>query len=320
MFLAVLAAFSSLAAFAADEVETPPATECWYPVIGCLKAAEKAFLGDDVRWGSTHTDDIVHRPFLKNFYKPSINDSIVDQMETVASRDHAVVNRFLADHGFNIELRPFDPTGFGTAAILKVAVEWIEPGYETRIQYRGEDKYPAAHIEAGIEVRHVMIAESWGVDVVVIRTKTDDVVYLTLREELKNLLGDTSPFRLTKIANRILSGIPGSELNKDTMGLVVPMVDLNETIDHGWMLGMAAKTAKGEVYQLDQALQQTKFALDEFGAKVESAASIAGSKGINMIPPFVIDAPFIAIVARKGASLPILVADVGPEFWKRPKR
>jgi serine protease inhibitor len=101
------------------------------------------------------------------------------------------------------------------------------------------------------------------------------------------------------------------------------MIDLNETVDIGWLKEMLTVDEIGDSWKISQALQQTKFKMNETGAHVKSAVAIGVMRCVSFGRPpelhLVIDKPFLLWIAREGTSLPIFAAYLDEDVWKDPK-
>ena len=89
-----------------------------------------------------------------------------------------------------------------------------------------------------------------------------------------------------------------------------------------WLIGM--RTTMGEGHQeavISQALQQTKFKMNQLGARVKSAVAIGISKtsaSIEILEPIIINKPFFLWIERPGLSFPLMYAYIDEANWKNP--
>jgi hypothetical protein len=75
-----------------------------------------------------------------------------------------------------------------------------------------------------------------------------------------------------------------------------------------------------ENFYIGQALQQTKFRMNEKGAKVESAVAMSLNRGMAVEPePYVIDRPFVLWIERPGMAIPFFAAVLCEDVWREPK-
>jgi hypothetical protein len=279
-----------------------------YPIVGALVATE-AEIGSNRTWESENDQQA---EFLRDVFGPSRDEVAgIPELKGICSRDHEVVNAFLRQNGFSIQLNPMAGIDkIAAASILKLALEWAEKGTTTNVTYDGKN-YPAVKMGAG----GVRFYECHGHQnpVCVIRTKSGDDVGLTML--------DSNPLtekELALTADRIFENL--QHHRGEFAGLVFPMVDLDMRPDISWLLGMKTMCADGLQGIISQALQQTRFAMDEVGARVESAAAVAVSRGMSVPQVHVINRPFIAVVNRDGLRQNIFTGYIAPDSWKRPAR
>ncbi len=108
------------------------------------------------------------------------------------------------------------------------------------------------------------------------------------------------------------------------MRVVFPMIEYNEVVDISWIRGMAARVPDGLPWYISQALQQTKFRMNEIGVKVESAVAMGMRLGYCPGPPpkpdLIIDKPFLLWISRPGMSHPLFIGYFVEKDWKRPEK
>jgi hypothetical protein len=103
---------------------------------------------------------------------------------------------------------------------------------------------------------------------------------------------------------------------------VFPMVDIDQEVDVKWLENIKACSENEEKYAVVQALQQTKFQMNEKGAKVESAAAISMVYTECAPKPkkvFTITDSFYLWIMRPGMKTPIFAAYIDFDAWKAPK-
>ena len=74
----------------------------------------------------------------------------------------------------------------------------------------------------------------------------------------------------------------------------------------------------GDGDSISQALQQTKFKMNQFGARVKSAVAIAVSRAMSREVGLDIDQPFYLWIERDGVTVPVMYAYLDQEDWKDP--
>ena len=101
--------------------------------------------------------------------------------------------------------------------------------------------------------------------------------------------------------------------------LVFPMIDLNQQVDISWLGGLKTTDEAGRVWEISQAKQQTKFKMNELGARVKSAVAVAiRCLSIARNNPIIIDKPFFLWIQRQGLSYPLLYSYLDYECWSNP--
>ncbi len=282
-------------------------TVCSYPIIAALVAAAKE-LKPGSRWraGSHQQMQFMAGPFTKG----ELDVENFPEISTKSSNDAATLNKFLVDNGFSIRLDPFEPDEFGVVSILKLLLEWLEKGRETVIRYQ-DTMYPAAQLTK--DCVSFFSSPNHSFPVVVIKTKTGDEVLLSMADP--SYEGSDLDAHIDRVFGDL-------KRRHDFAGLIFPMVDLDERVDISWLIGMSALFGGGIVGRITQALQQTKFAMDEKGAKVESAVALGVMRCSlqEIVPDHTINQPFFAMVRRQGLQLPIFSGYIAPDCWKKPVR
>lgn len=288
-------------------------TQTLLPIAGALAKAD-AYLGGNRPWRPTSPPQ---QRFLDRFHG-MLRDAVarVPEVESVVGRSAEEINAFLARKGFSIRLDPFtDPRDFGVASVLDVLVEWLERS-EVRSIRTGGREYPAVRIPAGgsraVVVRHFGL-QKFPNPIACLTTKSADIVCLTALD------ASHVPDLITE------GGFPS--MITDTVkflpeygGVVFPMVSLNQEVDIGWLLGLSTTGTDGLPAIVTQAKQQTKFRMNEVGARAESAVALGVTRGMapRPKPDLVIDQPFLCWIERPGIPFPLFLGHITPDDWKNP--
>lgn len=279
-------------------------TVCTYPIVGAVRKVDD-ILGPDRNWSATHP---MQHMFLRDLYTGEALAELacIPELESIASKSHTDINRWLAERKFTIKLDRFPKDGFGTACMLDVAVQWLVTG-EVR-------KLPGLRVPGVFLKEGVTIWTPWKSPlgtVARILTKTGDLVSMALFANGKGLEG----FDLLEL----VSGLKCAA-NPDFAGVHFPMVDLDEQPDISWLQGMNTIDQNSEPWLIAQAKQQTKFKMNQFGARVKSAAAIGlmRSSAQRPKPPLVIDGPLLLWIERPGLTKPFLVAHITKSEMKDP--
>lgn len=286
------------------------------PIIATLIKAEDV-LGKDRVWQSVNP---AQTRFLSDHF--SRRDEIAKalsslspfeplQISSIASYQAEEINRFLQDKGFNIHLNPFTTRGeFGTASVMDVLVKWLNPGTSSRLIAADNQNYPAARLKKGVDIERSSAAKN---PIAYINTQHPDYrVGLTIPNE-----PITDAFELTDFVKSIRE----SQLFPDSnyAGLLYPKVSLDQRVDINWLKGMYTAGDDGLPAIITQALQQTRFRMNEIGARAESAVALGMRRSMAPIEkPLVIDRPFVCWIEKTGVSLPLFAGYINYPDWKDP--
>ncbi len=291
-------------------------TVCVYPQVGAFVEAENAFLGPNREW-QWKPGDKKQEDFARRLESCRGEVSRIPELSGIASRSHEVINQFLASKKFDIRLDPFPPANseakpWGAASVLDVMVEWITEGTQRPIW--SDDR--SARFE-GVELKdgvRIFVTPGREEPIVRVTTKSGDVVYMSMcdsgepnMDTLLDTVGEWSRNLVPHYGYR---------------GVVFPMIDLDERPDISWLVGLRTYDNEGFLNEVTQALQQTKFKMNEKGARVKSAVAIGGMRTTSMPmpepPPYVINKRFMLWVVREGLTMPLFVADLTEENFKNP--
>jgi len=287
--------------------------------VGAFRAITAAFLAANKElpgsgWVSSRASQ---DSFFKEIFSATCGEHArIPEIETKVARTAQPINEFLERHGMDGQLPPFGPDAFGFAAIMKILVEWIAAGDKKDV--RGAD----GNTYAGVKIK-VTYARDDGRSnlvflrsprhehpIVSLRTKSDDVVYLTKFDK------DMHAFDLVMFAKELLhTGRPtdGHEFE----GVRFPMVDLDVRPDVIWLTGLSTVLDNGQRVTLTDAVQQCKLQMNHKGAVIKDAFAGAISFALAR-PDLVIDDSFLFVLERPGLSQPVFTAVLRPDCWKDP--
>jgi len=293
------------------------------PVLGCLKAAED-FLNGDRGWAKAGrsidwtTVNDTQKNFMDLFWKHlPVVDQLGDNLKRKADSDYEVINKWLKDHKFDIQLEvPGDnntPNVFAVASILDVLVEWLEEGEKRQVMsavsgmaYKGvylkRTQGATGFLDEDIHPHHI----------VRIATKSGDLLFMTALDEM--------PDGVFAISEKIKSLSDVFKMPDHIAGVSFPMVDYDRMVDIGWICGMHTGKRPEDFY-IQQALQQTKFRMNEKGARAQSAVAM-GFRCLSMSAPETvvrIDRPFLLWIERPGVDTPLFSGVFAEDVWKEPK-
>ena len=272
-------------------------------LLGCLVKSEDV-LGANRIWTPQNDQQGI---FLANQFTPGRNQLSVfgdDEFDLAVDKNHEVLNEFLERHGFPGKFEEFDEDTFGTASVMKVIVEWLTEGSEDTIEHNGTE-FPAFRIDDGVSFR----ATADGKPVVVIKTKSDDVVYLIAHPEVAD-------FDLNQKVLEIESSL--TDGNFFMSGVIAPCVDLDLEADVEYLKNMRTVSDSGQSVTISQVFQMNRFKMNRFGAKAESAAGMAFTLECVQPSPYELNEPFLAWIRRPGFDLPVFSAFVDTDSWSDP--
>jgi len=256
----------------------------------------------------------LQRGFLDEFYSKGIpaGGFMPGELETLGSFNVGVINSFLWEKGFDIQLEALgDPCSLYSASVMNVLVHWLNPGTQTTVEYEGT-RYPAAKIKRG----WTAFSTPQGQDVVQLDTETGDTVWITIPES------PLEGFSMVQEAIRVMASKRPSKGGRwgSYAEVIFPMVDLSREEDISYFCGMAFmgidRTDHAAPFLIAQALNQNKLKMNHLGAHAESAAAMGAMRGLSSV--LVIDKPFLVWFTRKGLTLPYFAAYITPEDWQNP--
>jgi len=284
-------------------------TVCVMPILGCLWAALKFLRQENIHGRLIAVNDD-QKNFIERF-GVAINDAdAIPELQCRADRKVEVINAWLKSQGYDIQLqKPADPQAFAVASILNLLVEWLQEGKRRVLQSKntGDQLYAGVFLKEGVSV---LSHPDHAHPIIVIKTKSGDVVKMT---KVQALIGHE--FAIHDLTQKLFFAMQDKS-SYDYEGVVFPMIDLDVQPDISWLCGMKA----GGGYFISEALQQTRFRMNQFGAKVESAAAMCLSRGISISPaPYVMDEPFLLWIEGPGMKVPYFSAILAEDVWKEPK-
>lgn len=292
---------------------------------------DDAFLGD-CEWNGI-TDE--QQEFLSWYAAHRHEIGKLTDLEALASTDYAELNQFLASHGFSPMFEPF--AGVGVASILDMLMEWIVEGHKITmrrplpsIQPPATDKdiygrpiysesvaswedYPAFRL--GSDAADLYNAPGFQHPVARLHTKTDHSLWLMKAGE------PVSGVALNRLAQQVLAGelTPSREW---TVGVTVPMLEMDIRADISWMIGMNTVSTTGEKYLIEQAFQQFKLRANDQGARVKVATGFGFAvSACGPLPkPYVFDEPFVGFFTQPGHdTLPMAAFWADTDVWQEPR-
>ena len=297
-----------------------------FPIIAALLKAEELLgvaneeLGYD--WKSNNDKQ---EQFLEDFYHAlgRKEAKAMKEIVSMASKDVNVLNNLLKEQGFDIQLEPFGRhDSFGIVSILKIMLEWFERGKPTTIK-TPEQNYLGVKMELGddVEGEKAMLLEIPELPdpLIMIPAKNDHGVFMIRTDEIP-----IDGFDLIEKIQDMMGQVeddPERYLSTKYGNVIFPKVDYNEKIDISWLEEMEINDDKEITWFIAQALQQTKFKMDEIGATIESAVamemqirSCIGQQEY-VKPDYIIDKPFFVGAGNMNLSAPAFYGYITEEDW-----
>lgn len=269
-----------------------------------LLEAEK-ILGPDRVWDGVND---VQKEYLAKYFLRNEAASIED-LRAWVSKSADELNAILAKNGFDIQLDAFGSDEFGVVAILDMLAFWLKKGKPVSVR----QIFPGVLLKTGVDVYHS--SSTHPNPIVSIETKSREgsggrvVFYMSVLDE--------APDGFDLI--RKVEEIERFERGADFSGVIFPMIDLDLKASMEWLLGMQTRDSDGAPWYISQALQQTKFRMDENGARIQDAVAVAVKRMCMGPGPYVIDKPFLLWVRVDGLSLPLFVSYLDMDCWKKPR-
>lgn len=286
------------------ESEEPTAmntsTLCVLPILGCLVAAEQ-YLDDKNITAKFEGVTDQQRDFLDSFQDLMDGASHIDELESIAD-EHKQVNAWLQERGLELPLTSsFD--AFAVASVLNILLSWLYKGSKTSITGADNTAYTGVHIKDGVIVGHAPALHPH--PVVRVSTQSGDTVCMSMIDDAPK--GFEGLFLKAADLERVKA------TSHSYQGVCFPMIDLDIQPDISWMEGMQV----GGDYRIECAIQQTRFRMNEEGAKTESTAAATICRA--MARPHILDRPFLLWIQRDGMKFPVFAALLCEDVWKEPK-
>jgi len=299
-----------------DSLEFKTNTQVVLPIIGCLKAAEEYITPQHIKtppggipsplWHPVNEDQY---QFIKMFLPiGEMLPKLDDILKSKANTDVSIINAWLKDNGFDIQLAPSNDNKLAVASILNVLVQWITEGKVTSI-VNEHGTYPAVSMkyESSNICKH-MDRTIHPFPIISLKTKSEDMVYMTIADSIRK---DTFGLqdKILKL-QEIVRNCPGLHCD----GATFPMIDYDAKVDISWLKGLSYENG----YSIGEAIQQTKFRMNEIGAKAESAVAMSFRCMAGISDWVHINQPFILWIERPGVPIPVFSGVFCEDVWKKP--
>jgi hypothetical protein len=276
------------------------------PIVSALVKSED-ILGKDRTWKAVND---WQEYFLEKFFSKRAELAGFSQKElrNWASFSARELNRILEKEGFDIRLNEFRPEEFGVVSILDVMAEWLKEGLEVAIVSLGK-KYPGVRMERDSKFEAYM-SLSYSHPIAALPAKSGDKVFMAVADD------KAASFSLIEKIDSIRKNLVSGGYYDS---LKFPMIDINQEVPLDWLLGLQTLQDDGRQAEISQAFQQTKFKMNQYGARARSAVALGAFKAvIRQEKTLLIDKPFFLWIEREGMSIPVIYAYIDQEDWKNP--
>ncbi len=296
-------------------------TICLWPIIAALSKA-LLFLQLPVAPEQFTPVNQVQQMFIESYFTNGYDKlKIFDEQElkSWASSNVNELNAILKKEGFTIQLQPFqDEYSFGVVSILDVLVKWLEKGEKSTINVDGKT-YDSVNMDSGFGVYS---SPNYPNPLLCVFTKSGDQVWMTVADE------PLEGFALLEKINNIEQAIEIDHYDR----VQFPMIDYDKKVDIKWLEELKMPMPSGAEYFIRQALQQTKFKMNDEGAHVKSAVAIECAIKCcqRKYKSLVIDKPFYLWIERPAQKydpqikqkltlpFPIIAGYFDTDCWKNP--
>lgn len=282
-----------------------------YTIPAALVTGETGVLGVGTEWSpqpGNHTQEV----FLQLYRRAKDMALTLPEIEAILSWNADDINRFLREHGFSIELEPLDDDTFGVGVVFKWLSDWLIQGEDRNIRGLDGRTYPGVFMREDLRM-YAHQASSY--PAVAIPAANGDIVFLTAMDSAPE-----DEFELIEAALRFRD----TRFYRGQPELHFPMIDALLKGPIEWLLGLRATLPSGQKAFISQALRQSFFKLDPYGAEAGEAVALAVTLEAMVFQDqtVVIDRPFMAVVERpqSGLELPIFAAYLDIDSWSRPER
>jgi hypothetical protein len=191
--------------------------------------------------------------------------------------------------------------------ILKAAVSWLTKGQKVLRAY-DEINYQFACLS---DTKTFQVFDTFYEQPVVrIKTVNEDEVFICKANE------SFSELDLLSHTSKIQQDISLNNIQEKYESVTFPCLKIKDEPDISWLKGLLLKSNKpNSDYLVSSAKQQTKFEMDENGAKVESAAAVVMVRSCRVLKHLVIDDSAHVWISRKNCKVPYFAARVEKDSW-----
>ena len=296
-------------------------TFCVHSASAALLAVEKKF-GKKMPWETVNESQ---KAFMELHGVASLEVPKIPEITAIAGSIDEI-NELVGQNQSGVKLQDVKSKGpleipFALFGKFDVSVGWINEGRPEAIDWkrsRDDFGYPAVSI-SGVGVKF------FGVDgyphiIASLATKTD---YQVLLVRAKKPLEGIELYK--EVAELQASMIPCYSHS----GVKFPMTDLLDEPDISWFVDMNSRgpvegmPQEDTVVTIEGAKQENILRMNEVGARVRSITTMRGMvlgayAADTPPPPLIIEEPYYLAITREDCELPLFVAHVTEENWKKP--
>lgn len=283
----------------------------YIPLMGAFSALQKLLnpSGVPLQWNSSNS---FQEEFLQMLARHGESVGDVAGLQSIAHYDIQKVNEWVEQHGFSIRLKDIPPQPgiipFATASVLDIQVEWPIPAEVQVIELAGRS-YPA-FLNKGLTY-HEMVGHPY--PILSLFTKDPRIkVCIAIVDDAPQ-----SELHAYAMATHMLKH-KQETLNTRYAGAIIPMVSLSQENDISWLKGLCGYCDNGDIAELKEALQQSRFRMNEHGARAESAAAVSGIRYRCIEEFYVVNQSFLIWWEQEGIPIPTFTGYIMLEHWANP--
>lgn len=234
-----------------------------------------------------------------------------EELKTLLTSNVQEVNDFLLAEGMakDFVIEQIQPGSVFMAAIMSIAVQWVDPGEPREIRGRDGNLYPGIWVESQKTLKLKTTAD--GDKIMILCTELGDKVCLMKSPKPKN------GFEAWKKAME-MQNVPKETIGAQRLCGHFPMVCLDR--EEEVPLAGAVDDSRPPMLLL-QSRMKNLFTMDEFGAVVKSVFVAEGfSMGEDYTTEIMkVDEPFILWIEREDVSFPLFAGWFDYGEWRDPK-
>jgi hypothetical protein len=282
-----------------------------WPIDASLVMAERFLLGPNRVWRYVNQ---TQEAFIRDHLGVSRGGSL-DVVRSIASYLAHEIEAWLKQHGFEIKIETLERNEFSVASVLDVLLKWPQDCAEKSELHVDETRYTGVWIKRGAKFLYTSAQDTPKKPIVKLPTDNKSInVFLTMLDEPP--LGE---FGLVTYA-RYLSSVNKQCLDLyDTVGVLFPMIQLEEHSRLDWIRKMWTFDSAGFPALIKQAVQINRLRMNEDGVRAQSAVQIRiPTIGGSSRKPYIFNHPFLLWIEHDSSPEPLFSAWLNFDSWKNP--